>query len=290
MTGTWAIALHGGADARPERDYAREQSHLRELIDAAVGRLGRGEPALDVAVAMVAAMEASALYVAGRGASPNTAGEWELDAAVMDGPTQRAGAVAALQGFASPIAVAQSVMETTPHVLLVGAGAAAHAGSHGLTRIGEPEAYYCPAQAPADGAAGAQHGTVGAVVLDAAGRLAAATSTGGTHGKLPGRVGDSPLIGAGTWADATCAVSCTGYGEYFIRANVAAEVSARIRLAKASLTKAAQAALDRAAALGGRGGLIAVSAKGEVAAPFVGAGMKRAIATSAGRLEVGVFA
>lgn len=288
MAKAWAVAIHGGADAAPANDCAPIEAHLGEVIDDAAARLGKGDAALDVVVAAVKALEASGLYVAGRGASPNTAGEWELDAAVMDGPSGRAGAVAALQGFASPIAAARAVMETTPHVLLVGAGAAAHAAAQGLERIGDPRSYYRPAAtARADGA-GSPRGTVGAVARDAAGRLAAATSTGGTLGKFPGRVGDSPLIGAGTWADARCAVSCTGHGEFFIRANVAAEVSARIRLAGASLGEAAGAALARVSELGGSGGLIAVDAKGEIATPYVSAGMKRAFATSAGRRQVAI--
>jgi L-asparaginase/beta-aspartyl-peptidase (threonine type) len=202
--------------------------------------------------------------------------------------------VAALQGFASPIAAARCVMETTPHVLLVGAGAAAHAASQSLARIADPAAFFRPARddrAPNAVSADPPHGTVGAVALDAAGRLAAATSTGGTFGKRPGRVGDSPLIGAGTWADGTCAVSCTGHGELFIRANVAAEVSARVRLGGASLAHAAEVALDGAAKLGEPGarvgGLIAVDAHGHVAAPFTTPGMFRAVATSAGLRTAG---
>jgi L-asparaginase/beta-aspartyl-peptidase (threonine type) len=282
MKGNWAIAIHGGADAPREKDRARIEAHLGEVIEAAAARLAEGEAALDVAVAAVQALEASGLYIAGRGAAPNAAGEWELDAAVMDGPSQRAGAVAALQGFASPVAAARRVMETTPHVLLVGAGAAAHAAAQGLARVDDPARYYTPA------VAAPSHGTVGAVALDAKGRLAGATSTGGTLGKLPGRVGDSPLIGAGTWADDRCAVSCTGHGEFFIRANVAAEVSARLRLAGASLATAADAALARIADLGGSGGLIAVDAHGGIATPFVSEGMKRAFAASDGRREVAV--
>ena len=133
------------------------------------------------------------------------------------------------------------------------------------------------------------HGTVGAVIKDRAGRLAAATSTGGLLNKTPGRVGDAPLIGAGTWADTRCAVSCTGQGELFIRANVAADVTARILYARQSLHAAAAGALADMEALGGDGGLIAVDADGEVATPFVSEGMKRAVATASGVREVRTF-
>jgi L-asparaginase/beta-aspartyl-peptidase (threonine type) len=180
-------------------------------------------------------------------------------------------------------------MERTPHVLLAGAGAAAFAKAQGLAEVGDPGAYYTPATSRAVAQGELAHGTVGAVACDRQGRLAAATSTGGLLHKMPGRVGDTPLIGAGSWADERAAVSCTGQGELFIRANVAADVSARMAYARQSLHAAAAGALADMARLGGDGGLIAVSADGEVATPYVSEGMKRAIATQGGVREVKTF-
>ncbi len=285
----WALALHGGAGPTRKKSYDVEEAHMAELLAQGAAMLGGGAPALDVVQAMVAALEESGLHVAGRGASPNLDGVWELDASIMDGPTRKAGAVAALVGFRSPIAAARAVMDKTPHVLLAGAGAADFANAQGLTAVEDPAAYYTPAASRLVAPGELAHGTVGAVACDRVGRLAAATSTGGLLRKMPGRVGDTPLIGAGTWADSRVAVSCTGQGELFIRANVAADVSARMLYARQSLHAAAAGALADMAALGGDGGLIAVSADGEVATPYVSEGMKRAIATQGGVREVKTF-
>jgi L-asparaginase/beta-aspartyl-peptidase (threonine type) len=281
-----SLVLHGGAGGLPpDRDYRAEAAHMRGLIEAGRDRLAAGAAALDVVVETVAALEASGLYVAGRGASPNTAGRFELDASLMDGRTRRAGAVAALEGFASPIRAARAVMEQTPHVMLAGAGAAAFAARQGLERVDAD--WFTPARAAASPAR--QAGTVGCVALDETGALAAATSTGGVQGKLFGRVGDSPIIGAGCWADARVAVSCTGSGEYFIRAAAAAQVAFRMSLAGASLAEAVGAALADVAALGGAGGLIALAATGEIAMPFSAGGMKRAALHADGRITAEIF-
>ena len=289
MARKWAIALHGGAGPVFGRDYWREEAHMAGLLREGGKRLAAGVAALDVVEAMVAALEESGLHLAGKGAAPNTDGRYELDAAIMDGRTRNAGAVAALSGIISPIAAARIVMERTPHVLIAGEGAWALATEYGLPEVRDPDTYYQPVEERCLLPARAM-GTVGAVVLDQYGDLAAATSTGGVKSKTPGRVGDTPLIGAGTWADERCAISCTGLGEYFIRAAAAADVSARIRYGGASLEDAVQGALDDVKHLGGEGGMIAVGADGTLVTGSNSGGLKRGIMDADGRFEVATFA
>lgn len=281
---TWALALHGGAGAIAERAYKREEEHMAALLEEGAAMLARGASALDVVTAMAEALEASGLHQAGKGSAPNTDGIVELDASIMDGATRKAGAVAAISNFLSPIRVARGVMEKTPHVLLTGAGAEKFAVAEGFARVADPKNYYVTAQSGL-----AAMGTIGAAALDTSGKLAAATSTGGVSGKMPGRVGDAPIIGAGCWADERAAVSCTGLGEYFMRVNAAADVSARIAYAGQSLDEAAFGVIEDVRRLGGYGGLIAVDAKGHIAAPFASQGMKRGLASSAGLREVKTF-
>lgn len=280
---TFAIALHGGAGVNPSRDYAETQSHMAALVEQARSWLEGGMAALDAVERAVAAMEDSGLYVAGRGSAPNRTGIHEFDACIMDGQGPRAGAVAAIRDVASPIAAARAVLDHSDHVLLAGEGATRFARSRDLPAIDDPAHWFrMPVgvtQADID-SEGRAHGTVGAVALDRAGRLAAATSTGGTWGKLPGRVGDTPLPGAGTWADDQVAVSCTGIGEAFILAGGAGYLAARVALAGDRLDAAADALLARVAALGGDGGVIAVNRHGRIAMRFNSGGMKRAAAGS----------
>jgi L-asparaginase / beta-aspartyl-peptidase len=289
MAKKWALALHGGAGPIPGNDYSLQEAHLATLLKNGAERLRDGEAALDVVEVMVQGLEESGLYLAGKGAAPNLDGAYELDAAIMDGRNRTVGAVGALQGYRNPVSCARAVMEQTPNVLLIADGARKLLASSGLAVIDDPEAYYDPVEEMTSQDMIKSTGTVGAVALDIYGDLSAATSTAGIRGKTPGRLGDTPLPGAGTWADERCAVSCTGLGEYFIRAAAAADVSARIRYGGASLEAAVQGALDDVRMLGGQGGMIAVSANGDISALWNSSGLKRAMADSNGRFEVGTF-
>ena len=303
-----AIAVHGGAGtiSRAKLDARRAARYEEALAHALrTGRaiLEQGGSSLDAATAAVVVLEDNPLFNAARGAVFNAVGRHELDAAVMEGATLRAGAVAAVRRTKNPVLAARAVMETTAHVMLVGAAADALARRAGLEIV--DNGYFSTAlrRAALDrvrkgrGAARAaslseadRHGTVGAVALDSKGTVAAATSTGGMTNKMPGRVGDSPVIGAGTYADnATCAVSATGDGEYFIRRALAHDVIARIRLRGEPLDLAARNALADVASLGGLGGLVAVDRDGNIAMPFTTEGMYRVSIDPGGQLFVGIF-
>ncbi|MBU1383939.1 MAG: isoaspartyl peptidase/L-asparaginase [Alphaproteobacteria bacterium] len=285
-----ALILHGGAGARRERDYDREVAHMQQVVEAMKSRLDAGASALDVAVEATVMLEDSGLYVAGRGASPNLAGAYELDASLMDGATRKAGAVAALQGFRNPVVAARAVMDRTPHVMLVGEGASLFALDQGLEPIGDEAAWFTRAGQGEDNhpPGTLSHGTVGCCVLDRDGRLAAATSTAGVFGKMPGRVGDTPIPGAGSWADGRVAVSATGQGEYFIRVAACAQIGWRVEAGQ-SLAEAGAAVIGQIGGMGGDGGLIALDRDGTIVAPFNSQGMKRAWLTPDGEIGVEVF-
>jgi beta-aspartyl-peptidase (threonine type) len=307
-TGTsYALALHGGAGTlrRGDMDAAREAGYragLRRALVAGRAVLAAGGTALDAVTQAVCALEDEPLFNAGRGAVFTRAGTQEMDAAIMDGRDRAAGAAAGIFGPRNPILVARAVMESSPHVMLIGEAATQFAREAGLA-FAAPDYFFTEArwQALADTiaqeAAGAldadesrRHGTVGAVARDRHGNLAAATSTGGMTGKLPGRVGDSPVIGAGTFADnATCAVSATGHGEFFIRYAVAHEIAARIAHAGQPLAGAAEMVVAELGRAGGSGGVVAVGRDGALALPFNCAGMYRGYVADDGIVYTAIY-
>lgn len=301
----WTLVIHGGAGVierdkmTPERE-ASQRSALAASLSAGKAVLASGGSALDAVEAAVRVLEDDPGFNAGRGAVFNADGVNELDAAIMDGRDRRAGAVTGLTATKNPVAAARAVMEKTQHVMLQGGGANTFSREVGLAQ--EAPAYFRTEERwqelqqllhPETGAlfdAEVKFGTVGAVARDSHGNLAAATSTGGLTGKKWGRVGDSPIIGAGTYADNRgCAVSATGSGEYYIRAGVAHEICARVRLGNQTLQAAADAVQAEVLALGGSGGVIAVAPDGTPAWSFNTPGMYRGRATSGGDFVIGIY-
>jgi L-asparaginase / beta-aspartyl-peptidase len=298
----WALVIHGGAGSASDDglDAARQRT-TADVLAAVLGdgadALRAGASSLDVVEQAVRVLEDSPLFNAGRGAVFNARGEHELEASIMNGRTLAAGAVAAVQGIANPVTLARWVMERTPHVFLQGEGAMTFAQSQGMP-IEPPDYFYSEHRYKAWEAArrGAdrseEHGTVGAVALDLAGDLAAATSTGGLTNKPPGRIADSSVIGAGTYAsNASCAVSCTGHGEYFLRATVARDIAALVEYGGQDAAAAARQIIDgRLTSLGGRGGVIVVDRFARVAWTFNTELMYRGAVTARSAPQVAVFA
>jgi L-asparaginase / beta-aspartyl-peptidase len=280
------VVVHGGCgNPRDDRLPDEDASHaaLRAAVDAASALLESGGPALDAAQAAVEVLEDAPQFNAGRGSVITVDGVAEMDAAVMDGRTRQAGAVAAVETVRHPVALARAVMEQTPHVMLVATGAERLASEAGLERMSR-DWFVTDRQRERWWQA---HGTVGAVVRDASGAVAAATSTGGVFGQRTGRVGDSPLIGAGTYADERVAVSATGDGEALITAVAAHTVAALIEHAGLSLAEACRRVVEMVA---GEAGLIAVGADGGVAMPFNTRMMNRAWWVGEGGVETRVWA
>ncbi|MEX2671559.1 MAG: isoaspartyl peptidase/L-asparaginase [Phycisphaeraceae bacterium] len=311
MRPRYAIALHGGAGAiNPNMDDAEENAKrdaLNEALQAGVAILEAGGSSLDAVEAAVGVLEDSPEFNAGRGAVYTADTEHEFDAAVMDGRTLGAGAVAAIQRVRHPVTLARQIMQRTEHILLAGPGAEALAEAWGLERppaewfhtdkrleqLKRAQAKHIVGrdhdQVLTSDDDGKKYGTVGCVALDEAGNLAAATSTGGLTNKTPGRVGDTPIIGAGTYADnATCAVSCTGTGEQFMRHVAAYRVAALMEMKDLSLREAAEQVIHHRLEKGD-GGLIAVSRNGLIAMPYNSAGMYRAAADAHGHREVRIW-
>jgi beta-aspartyl-peptidase (threonine type) len=307
------LVVHGGAGVikresmTPEMEKQYRQA-LERSLKAGFNKLKQGHSALDAVEAAVKALEDSPLFNAGRGAVFTENGRIELDAAIMEGSSHAAGAVSCVNCAKNPISAARAVMERSPHVLLMGEGA------NTFVRNIAPEAklkivdeeyfrtqyrwdnlqeYLRKAKSTKTVNLGTKrkYGTVGAVAIDDKGNLACATSTGGTTGKKFGRTGDSPIIGAGTYADSsTCAVSCTGHGEFFMRNVSAYDCSALMKYKKLTVEAAANEVIHNAlTASGGEGGLIAIDAKGNFAMPFNSKGMFRGYVTAEGATHVAIF-
>ena len=305
-----AIAIHGGSGTIRKNDFTdTRENEIREALRKAViaGHqvLLEGGSSLDAVTLAVTMLEDSPHFNAGKGAVFNAEGKNELDASIMYGKDLSAGAIAAVHNIRNPILLARAVMADSPHVMLMGEGAEVFARDHGIRF--EDDAYFFTeyrwqqlqtirAGADPDAqrlseAADRWHSTVGAVALDRAGDVAAATSTGGMTNKRWGRVGDSPIIGAGTYADnRSCAVSATGHGEFFIRATAARDICSRVQYLGLSLSEAADAVVNgQLKEMGGEGGVIAVDPKGHISLTFNTSGMYRASVDTEGTVYVGIF-
>ena len=323
MNHSFALAIHGGAGtiSRQLMTFEKEQAYLaalRRSLQAGYAVLRQGGSALDAVEAAVRSLEDCPLFNAGRGAVFTHDGHHEMDAAIMDGRNRAAGAVAGARAVQNPIRAARLVMERTDHVLLAYPGADELAREHGLPmqpaeyfftqhrydqlqealREGRMRLDHSQSQPAGTAAPAAPHedpkkkmGTVGAVAVDQYGNLAAATSTGGMTNKRYSRIGDSPIIGSGTFADnRTCAISCTGHGEFFLRAVVAHDISCLIEYRGLSLAEACRVVVhDKLAPVGGEGGLVAVDAAGNLALPFNSDGMYRGSVSATADFYLGIY-
>lgn len=313
---SYVMVIHGGAGTilkeqmTPEKEEAY-RSALEEALRTGYEILRQGGNSLDAVERTIHILENNPLFNAGKGAVFTNQGKNELDASIMDGATGKAGAVAGVTTLKNPISAARAVMEKSEHVMLVGAGAEQFAIAQGLETV-DPSYFYTQerwdglqralrrdsannsasltdraTKLPAD--PDHKFGTVGCVALDQEGNIAAGTSTGGMTNKRYGRVGDAPIIGAGTFANEQVGVSCTGWGEFYIRHVVAYDIAAQMAYKQMSVADAALASLDKVGAAGGDGGVIALDKNGNIAMPFNTAGMYRGAVTKDGRIEVAIF-
>jgi len=304
---SFVLAIHGGSGVISQETMTEEtetvlRAGLATSLRAGYGVLAAGGTAVDAVTAAVVALEDDPLFNAGRGAVFTAAGQLEMDAAVMDGRDRSAGAVAAILGPRNPILAARAVMDRSEHVLLTGAGAIDFCRRHGVPLADYDYFYSQPRwrellaelqrrrDTPSGNGPATCCGTVGAVARDCQGSLAAATSTGGMTAKPSGRVGDTPILGAGTWADSRCAISATGAGEFFMRGAAAHDVAARVHYRGDTLEAAASAVVAEVAAMGGEGGVIAVDHEGAMAFPFSGRGMYRGCIRADGLALTAIYA
>lgn len=308
------LAIHGGAgtilkkNMSPEKEKAYHEK-LKEALQTGYEILKKGGSSLDAVEAAVVVMENSPLFNAGKGSVFNADGKNEMDAAIMDGSNLKAGTIAGVHVIKNPVKAARAVMEKSQHVMMIGDGAEKFAKENGI-EIVEPSYFFdeyryqqylkakekdkikldhsdsSKTKTKTD-----KHGTVGAVALDNNGNLAAATSTGGMTNKKYGRVGDAPIIGAGTYANNnTCAVSCTGHGEFFIRAVVAYDISSLVELKGLSLKQASETVImEKMVKMGGEGGAISLDKNGNCSMPFNTEGMYRGYITTDGKIYTGIY-
>lgn len=299
----WALVIHGGAGvmSKEKMNEERQQEYIQVLnkaLEVGEKMLGKGAISTDVVVEVIRVMEDSPLFNAGKGAVFTSEGKNELDASIMDGKTLNAGAIAGVTDIKNPITAAREVMLHSEHVFLCGKGASAFAKKQGIEMVSN-KYFYTPSRYESMKQLQKQErernkrdnmGTVGCVVMDTHGNLSAGTSTGGMTNKKFGRIGDAPVIGAGTYANnKTCAVSCTGHGEYYIRLGFARDISALMEYKNLSVTEACREEISKLTELGGDGGVIALDANGNVAMEFNTSGMFRGYCKSDGKKEIAIF-